>query len=74
MKWLDELVNPVFPLAARTGKINAYLVFTKSVNSNFCAFLLPLVSRNILGYSRFCDRSQDGVYFFRHFRKTKFER
>ena len=40
------------------------LVFTKSVNSNFRAFLLaPVITRNILGYWLFCHRSQDGVSF-----------
>ena len=34
------------------------LVFTKSVNSNFRLFWLAPVTRNILGYSLFCDRSQ----------------
>ena len=40
------------------------LVFTKSVNSSFRAFLLaPVITRNILGYWLFCHRSQDGVSF-----------
>ena len=40
------------------------LVFTKSVNSSFRAFLLvPVITRNILDYSLFCDRSEDGVSF-----------
>ena len=39
------------------------LVFTKSVNRNFLAFWLASVARNILGYSLFCNRSQDGVSF-----------
>ena len=37
------------------------LVFTKSVNSTFRAFWLAPATRKILGYSLFCDRSQDGV-------------
>ena len=37
------------------------LVFTKLVNSTFRTFWLAPVTRNILGYSLFCDRSQDGV-------------
>ena len=40
------------------------LVFTKSVNSNFCAFWLAPVTCNILGYSPLCDWSQDGVLFW----------
>ena len=32
------------------------LVFTKSVDSNFRAFSLAPVTRNILGYSLFCER------------------
>ena len=40
------------------------LVFTKSVNSNFCAFWLAPVTCNILGYSLLCDWSQDGVLFW----------
>ena len=39
------------------------VVITKSLNSNFCAFWLVSVTRNILGYSLFCDQSQDGVCF-----------
>ena len=37
------------------------LLFTKSVNSNFCAFWLAPITRNILGYSLFCDWSQNGI-------------
>ena len=37
------------------------LVLTKSVDSNFFIFWLAPVTDNILGYSLFCDRSQDGV-------------
>ena len=39
------------------------VVITKSLNSNFCAFWLVPVTRNILGYSLFCDQSRDGVCF-----------
>ena len=39
------------------------VVITKSLNSNFCAFWLVPVTRNILGYLLFCDQSQDGVCF-----------
>ena len=39
------------------------VVITKSLNCNFCAFWLVPVTRNILGYSLFCDQSQDGVCF-----------
>ena len=42
--------------------------YTKSVNSNFRAFWLATVNRNILGSSLFCDRSQDGVSFREIFR------
>ena len=34
-----------------------------AVNSNFRAICLAPVTRNILGYSLFCDWSQDGVSF-----------
>ena len=34
------------------------LVFTKSVDSNFRAFWLAPVTRNILGYSLFCERKE----------------
>ena len=37
------------------------LVFTKSVNNTFDAFCLAPATRKILGYSLFCDRSQDSV-------------
>ena len=37
------------------------LVFTKSVNSTFCVFWLVPVTQNILGYSLFCDQSQDSI-------------
>ena len=40
-----------------------WLVFTKSVNRNFRAFWFVPVTWNILGYSLFCDCSQDGVSF-----------
>ena len=39
------------------------VVITKSLNSNFCAFWLVPMTRNILGYLLFCDQSQDGVCF-----------
>ena len=42
---------------------NNFLVFTKSLNSNFRAIRLAPVTRNILGFSLFCDKSQDGVQF-----------
>ena len=50
-----------------------YLVFTKTVNSNFRAFWWVPVTWNILGYSLFFDRSQDGVSFRDIFRQKKFE-
>ena len=40
------------------------LVFTKSVESNFCAFWLAPVTRNILGYSLFCERRRKIVLRF----------
>ena len=42
-------------------KIDFNLVFTKSVKSTFRAFWFAPVTRNILGYSLFSARSQDGV-------------
>ena len=38
-------------------------VFTKSVKSNFRSFWLAPITWNILGYSLFCDWSQDGILF-----------
>ena len=40
------------------------LVFTKSVNSNFCTFWLALITQNSLGHSLFCNQSQDGISFW----------
>ena len=48
-----------------------YLVFTKSVDSNFCAFWLARVTRNILGYSLFCDRREKWRVVSRKFLKKK---
>jgi len=39
------------------------LVFTKSVDSNFGAFWLAHVTRNILGYSLFWDEIQNSISF-----------
>ena len=47
----------------KTAILFCFLVFTKSVDSNFRAFWLTPVTRNILGYSLFCDHSQDDVSF-----------
>ena len=62
--WIDDLVRNL-------KKVNHYihcllidylsLVFTKSVDSNFCTLWLATVTENILGYSMSWDRSQDGV-------------
>ena len=41
----------------------SFLVFTKSVDNNFSAFWLASLTRNIIRYSLFCDRRQDGVSF-----------
>ena len=49
--------------------VHFYLVFTKTVNSNFRAFWWVPVTWNILGYSLFFDRSQDGVSFRDIFRQ-----
>ena len=51
-----------------------HLVFRKTVNGNYRAFWWVPVTRNILGYSLFFDRSQDGVSFRDIFRQKKFER
>ena len=48
-----------------------YLVFTKSVNSNFRAFWLARVTRNILGYSLFCERKEKWRVVLRKFLKKK---
>ena len=48
--WVDEeLKNPLMM------DVYLYLVFTKSVDSNFRVFWLAPVTRNILGYSLFCE-------------------
>jgi len=39
------------------------LVITKSVNRTFCMFWLAPVILNIIGYSLFCNWSQDDVSF-----------
>ena len=46
-----------------------YLVFTKSVDSNFRAFWLALVARNILGYSLSCERREKWHVVSRKFQK-----
>ena len=51
--------------------IYVLLVFTKLGNSIFCVFWLAPVTQNILGYSLFCDRSQDGVSFQDFFRRRE---
>ena len=69
-RWRNDLVTwHILSDTWYTNNIRALLtycllVFTKSVNSSFRAFLLaPVMTRNILGYSLFCDRSQDGFSF-----------
>ena len=52
--------NPGYLNGKGITKINIYQM---SVNSNFRGFWLAHVTRNILGNSLFCDRSQDGVSF-----------
>ena len=58
------------------SSIYIYLVFTKSVNSNFRAFWLAPVTWNILGYSLFCERREKwrvvSRKFFYFFIKTAF--
>ena len=59
-------LNPSFSLLKYSNLIwlvMSILVFTKSVNSNYSAFWLTPVTQNILGYSLFCDWSQDGISF-----------
>ena len=59
-------LNPSFSLLKYSNLIwlvMSILVFTKSVNSNYCAFWLTPVTQNIFGYSLFCDWSQDGISF-----------
>ena len=51
--------------------IYIYLVFTKSVDSNFRAFWLAPVTRNILGYSLFCERKEKWRVVSRKFQKKK---
>ena len=45
----------------KSSSFLAEVFLTQSVNSTFRAFWLAPVTRNILGYSLICDRSQDGV-------------
>ena len=52
--------NPGYLNGKGISKIN---ICQMSVNSNFRGFWLAHVTRNILGNSLFCDRSQDGVSF-----------
>ena len=51
--------------------IYIYLVFTRSVDSNFRAFWLAAVTRNILGYSLFCERREKWRVVSRTFQKKK---
>jgi len=51
-----------------------HLVFTKSVDSNFRAFWLAPVTRNILGYSLFCERREKWGVVSRKFRKKKLKK
>ena len=62
---------------ARGNSTNIYiyfilLVFTKSVDSNFRAFWLAPVTRNILGYSLFWDGIQNGFSFRDSFERWNF--
>ena len=50
------------------------LVFTKSVDSNFRAFWLAPVTRNILGYSLFCERREKWRVVLRKFQKKKLKK
>ena len=62
--FIISVKGPVFPMYDLKSCSEYYwLVFTKSVNGNFRSFWLGPVTRKILGYSLFCDRSQDGVSF-----------
>ena len=62
--FIISVKGPVFPVYDLKSYSEYYwLVFTKSVNRNFRAFWFVPVTRNILGYSLFCDCSQDGVSF-----------
>ena len=47
------------------------LVFTKSVDSNFRAFLLAPVTWNILGYALFCERREKRRVVPRKFQEKK---
>ena len=47
------------------------LVFTKSEDNNFRAFWLAPVTRNILGYSLFCERKEKGRVVSWKFQKKK---
>ena len=56
---------------SRQMKAIAYLVFTKSVDSNFRAFWLAPVTWNILGYSLFCERREKWRVVSQKFQKKK---
>ena len=51
---------------------NGFLVFNKSVESNFRTFWLAPVTWNILGYSLFCERREKWRVVSRKFQKKKF--
>ena len=64
-------MKPFAPTTAHCSMENVYaiLVFTKSVDSNFRAFWLAPVTRNILGYSLFCERREKWRVVSRKFQK-----
>ena len=67
------LLTGVQPNTFSVKRINHLIVFTKSA-VNFRAICLAPVTRNILGYSLFCDWSQDDVSFEDIIGRRMFER
>ena len=61
-----------FAKIGHSTHIYMHLVFTKSVDSNFRAFWLAPVTRNILGYPLFWDGIQNGFSFRDSFERWNF--
>ena len=57
-----------------SSTVYSLLVFTKSVDSNFRAIWLAPVTRNVLGYSLFCERREKWPVVSRKFQKKKLKK
>ena len=53
-----SIINYYLTWYCETWTVYIYLVFTKSVDSDFRVFWLAPVTRNILGYSLFCEQRE----------------